>query len=235
MAAEKISKNLNNKIRKAVLEVALNIAKKGHGALFVIGDRTKYELLYKNILPRKGISIFDKDFKKVLENFATLDGAVIINMKGEVKAYGARIKNPKTLKGFGTRHAAAYGASGNKQVTVLVSEEEKIVKIFKDEKLLMEINPFTKNISKNVPRIVNILDEATISKISAAGGAGTAAGTAVGITAGGLSTHAMIIGTALGITVLPGVLIFVTVAGTFAGSYYAIKGILKLIQNKARK
>lgn len=235
MTQEKTNKKVNHKIQEAVIEVAIDIAKKGHGALFVIGDKTKYELLYKNILPKKGISIFNKDFKKVLENFATLDGAVIINEKGEVKAYGARIKNSKTLKGFGTRHAAAYGASGKKQVSVLVSEEEKLVKIFRDEKLLMEINPFTKDISKNVPKIVNILDEAKISKISAGVGAGTAASTAMGITAGGLSTNAALVGTALGLTVLPGVLIFVTVAGTFAGSYYAIRGILKLIQKKIKK
>lgn len=219
---KKCNTSLMKKIEKAIIEVAIDVAKLGEGALFVIGCDVKYDLLFPDLMSKKKMSIFQKDFKRALIKIATLDGAVIIDEKGYVQAYGAHIKNSLPFPGYGTRHAAARGASKKDAIAVLVSEEEKIIRIFRKGNLYLEINPFAKNIEKNVPNIVNALDQKVIDKISTMAGAG--AGLASAGTAAALG--------GLGIVVLPGVFIFMSVAGTAAGSYFLIRRILKSVFRK---
>jgi len=229
-----MKKNIK-KIREHILKVAVEVARQEQGALFVIGNKTKYNLLFPKMvtqLKNKKVSVFDKDFQRTLIKIATLDGAVIIDDNGFIKAFGAHITNAKPVIGFGTRHAAARGASTNNQIAILISEEEKRIKIFKNEKLLMEINPFAKGINKNISTAAKILNDNTIEKISSLGGVGTAAGTAASLTTGtGLATAASF-GTALGIVAAPGIVVFATVAGSFALGYLIIKNTLKNIKRK---
>src|SRR3989344_5736425 len=81
-----------------------------------------------------------------LEALALLDGACIVDKNGSLIAYSAKIINTKVFKGFGTRHSAAYTASLNKNVAILASEEDRKIRIFKNGKLIMQIDPMEKNI-----------------------------------------------------------------------------------------
>lgn len=171
-------------LEETLVQVGLRIAKRGEGALFVVGD-VRYRLLIDQSVPPFKAS----DNPKLLESLALIDGAVIIDKKGYVKAYGAMIKSTSTIKNFGTRHSAAVTASKHKgNLVVIVSEEDKKVKILKEGKMIMQLDALQKNIEKSIPQAVRILESV---------GAGTL---------GVLGTSLLV--PALGITLLPGVAIF---------------------------
>ena len=192
---------LSKKIEQAVIEVAIEVARREEGALFVIGKNIKYEKLIQQKF--KSFNILEKGARKVLVGLAMIDGAIIIDPEGNIKDYGALIKNSKAFAGYGTRHAAAVTASKNGNTCVLCSEEELKVKIFKDGKYIMKIDALEKGIEKEARGIVTMLE--TVG----AGFVGT-----VGV---------VTLAPTLGITLLPGVVIF-------GGSYYAIKKILEIFK-----
>ena len=189
------------KIEEKILKVAIEIAKQGEGALFVIGDKVEYERLLKQKF--EAFSVFDKGAEKILKSFGIIDGAVIIDKKGIVKEYGVMIKKARAFVGYGTRHAAAMTASKKRNTAILCSEEEQKVKIFKNGKYIMQIDALQKNVEKSVPRISTMLESLGAGLLGTIGAASLAP--------------------ALGIALIPGVLVF-------GGSYYAIKKILKKLK-----
>ena len=131
-----------------------------------------------------------------------MDGAVIINKKGFVKAYAVRIKTTKIFKNFGTRHSAAISAATGDNIVVIVSEEDKKVRVMKKGKTVMQIDALQKNVEKDVSKAVKVLE--TI-------GAGTV---------GAVGTS--ILFPPLGVAILPGIVIF-------GSAYYLGKLIQKKI------
>jgi hypothetical protein len=117
-----------------------------------------------------------------------MDGAIIIDKKGFMSAYGVRIKSTKTFKNFGTRHSAGLSAAIKDNVVVLISEEDKKIRIMKKGKLVMQIDALQKDVEKSVPVAVKILESV---------GAGTL---------GAIGTTLLI--PALGVSLLPGILVF---------------------------
>jgi DNA integrity scanning protein DisA with diadenylate cyclase activity len=191
----KTSKKIKVKdIEETLIQVGLRIAKRGEGALFVIGE-VEYSPLIEQTVPPFLIS----ENPKLLESLAIMDGAVIINKSGMVKAYGAMIKTTKTFKNFGTRHSAALTASSIKgNLVVIISEEDKKIRILKNEKMIMQIDALQKGVEQSVPHAVDLLESV---------GAGTL---------GAIGTSLLI--PALGITLIPGIIVF--------GSAYFIGKIL---------
>ena len=189
---------LNKKIEQEILKVAIDVAKKGEGALFVIGTKVNYERLLKQKFT--SFNILEKGSRKILTSLAMIDGAVIIDKKGNVKAYGAMIKKTRAHKGYGTRHAAALTASKNNNTSILCSEEEKKIKIFKNGRYVMQIDALEKNIEKQTNSIATMLETIGAGFIGTIGAA-------------------TLVPT-LGISLIPGVIVF-------GGSYYAIKSVLK--------
>ncbi len=173
----------SKKLEEVLIQVALRIAKRGEGALFVVGE-TKYEPLIEQSVPPFLIT----DNPKLLESLALIDGAVIINGNGFMRAYGVRIKASKVFKNFGTRHSAALGAASGANLVVLVSEEDKKVKILKSGKMIMQIDALQRNVEQSVSSAVNLLESV---------GAGTI---------GALGTSVLV--PTLGIALLPGILVF---------------------------
>ena len=171
------------KLEEVILEVGLRIAKRGEGALFVIGETDYKPLVNQTVPPFKAI-----ENPKLLESLALMDGAVIMNKRGYVKAYGVMIKTKKTFKNFGTRHSAALTASKKGNLVILVSEEDKKIRVLKNEKMIMQIDALQKNVEKSVPGAINILESI---------GAGTI---------GALGTSLLV--PALGIALLPGIIVF---------------------------
>lgn len=190
---EKIDKNFK-KLEETLIQVGLRIAKRGEGALFVVGEVKYTPMVNQSIPPFKAV-----ENPKLLESLALMDGAVIINKKGFICAYGARIKSTKVLKNFGTRHSAGLSAATGDNLVVIVSEEDKKIKILKKGKMIMQIDALQKDVEQNVSHAVNILETV---------GAGTI---------GSIGTSLFL--PALGIAFLPGVILF--------GSVYIIGKVIK--------
>lgn len=185
-------------IEEKIIKISLEIAKNGEGCLFVIGDNISYDdLIKKNAIK---LNIFEKGAEKILKGLAVIDGAVIIDKKGNLVAYGAMIKKAKPFLGFGTRHAAGMTASKNGNISILASEEERKVKIFKEGKYIMQMDALQKGVIKSA---------STASKILESTGAGFL-GTIGTVT----------LAPTFGIALIPGMIIF-------GGSYYAIKSLLE--------
>jgi len=181
-------------LEETLVQIGLKIAKRGEGALIIVGDIKYKELIDQTIPPFKAV-----ENPKLLESLALIDGAVIINREGIVKAYGVMIESTSTLKNFGTRHSAAISASkkpGN--LVIIISEEDKKVKILKEGKMIMQIDALQKGVEKSIPPTVKILESV---------GAGTL---------GAIGTSILV--PSLGLSLFPGVILF--------GSAYYLAKIL---------
>jgi len=191
-------KSEKSNLEETLIQVGLRIAKRGEGALFVVGD-----VSYKPLVAQKVPPFKITDNPKLLESLALIDGAVVIDQRGFLKAYGVMIKSKKIFKNYGTRHSAALSAAIGDNLVVIVSEEDRKVKILKQGKMVMQLDALQKNVEKSVPNVVAVLE-------------------AVG--AGALGT----IGTsmfapALGVSLIPGVIIF-------GSAYYIIKLLNKRLE-----
>ncbi|KHO55677.1 MAG: hypothetical protein QT12_C0008G0018 [archaeon GW2011_AR21] len=141
------------------IQISSELAKKGKGALIVVGNTKSYKTLFPNFFRNNNTSIFQKGMEKVLMQLAELDGALVISEDGIVKAYGAMLTKSSTFKGAGTRHSAAKGISAERNiVAILASEEDKLVRIFKNASLSAEINPHTKNVENHVSKVVRFVN-----------------------------------------------------------------------------
>ncbi|MFH0714245.1 MAG: DNA integrity scanning protein DisA nucleotide-binding domain protein [Candidatus Diapherotrites archaeon] len=146
-------------IQETCIEVAMEVARGGEGCLLVVGDTDSFNTHFPNFFEKSKSTIFEEGMDKVLVKLAEIDGAIVVDSKGKIKAYGARITRQSTHRGSGTRHAAAKGVSEEKGiVSILASEEDKMVKIFKDGNQLVEINPFTKGVDSHVSKIVRFVN-----------------------------------------------------------------------------
>jgi len=171
-------------LEETLMKVGLRIAKRGEGALFVVGE-VDYEVLIDQAVPPFNAS----GNPKLLESLALIDGAVIINPDGMVKAYGAMIKTNSVMRNFGTRHSAALTASKKPtNLVVMVSEEDKKVRVLKQGKVIMQIDALQKGVEKSIPAAIQILESI---------GAGTIGTIGTGLLAPGL-----------GIALVPGVVLF---------------------------
>ncbi len=182
------------KLEETLIQVGLRIAKRGEGALFVVGEIEYSPLINQSVPPFKAV-----DNPKLLESLALMDGAVIIDKRGFVVAYGVRIKSTKIFKNFGTRHSAGLSAAKGDNLVVLISEEDKKVRILKKGKMIMQFDALQKNVEQNVSHAVEILETV---------GAGTL---------GTIGTSLLL--PALGIAFVPGVIFF--------GSAYWISKLIK--------
>lgn len=188
------------KLEEVLVQVGLRIAKRGEGALFVVGD-IEYKVLIDQTVPPFKVM----DNPKLLESLALMDGAIIIDNNGLLKAYGAMIKSTTTFKNFGTRHSAGLTASKKKgNLVVLISEEDRKIRVLKDGKMVMQIDALQKNVESSVNEAVNILE-------------GVGAGTI-----GAIGTS--ILAPTAGIALLPGIILF-------GSGYY----LIKLLSKKIRK
>ena len=189
-----MKKHSLKEIEEKIIKVSIELAREGSGALFVIGNKVRYAPLIKQKFGP--LNIFESGAEKILKGLAVIDGAVIIDLEGNLIDYGTLIKNSKPFLGFGTRHAAAIAASKGGNITVLVSEEERKVKIFRDGKYLMQIDSLQRNVENSIPLMSKILES------TGAGFIGTIGTVALAPT--------------LGIALIPGLVLF-------GGSYFAIK------------
>ena len=178
-----MEEGVSKKIEETLIQVGLRVAKRGEGALFVVGKIDYKPLVDQSVPPFK---IYENP--KLLESLALMDGAVVINGEGFMEAYGVRIKSKKVLKNFGTRHSAAISAAKGDNLVVIVSEEDKKVRILRKGKMILQIDALQKDVEKSVPQAVKVLESV---------GAGTI---------GAIGTSLLI--PTVGIALVPGVILF---------------------------
>jgi len=197
---EKSTKRCIRKIEEKLIKIGIDIAREKEGALFVLttGRTPDYKYLVKQSV--KPFNILSNKDDKLLESLATIDGAVIISNDGMLTAYGVMIKTTRTFKGFGTRHAAAISASQGKNICILISEEQQKIKLFRNGRYIMQIDALEKGIENKVERITTLFESLGAGFIGTIGAA--------------------VLAPALGIALIPGVIIF-------GGGYYAIKKIMQ--------
>ena len=189
-------KDISKELQELLIQVGLKIAKRREGALFVVGDVKHTPLVEQSVHP---FNVLNNP--KLLESLALMDGAVILDENGKMISYGALILGrKKVFKNFGTRHSAALSSSKNENLAVLVSEEDRKLRIFRNGKMIMQIDPSAKDIEKSVSEAINVLESV---------GAGTL---------GALGTSLLV--PALGIYLVPGIVVFGSV-------YYFGKSIHK--------
>ncbi len=134
------------KLEEILIQIGLKIAKRGEGALFVVGNVEYKPLVNQSVPPFRVI-----DNPKLLESLALMDGAVILDHNGTMTAYGVMIKSKKVFKNFGTRHSAGLSASlikGN--LVLIISEEDKKIRILREGKMVMQIDALQKNVEESV-------------------------------------------------------------------------------------
>lgn len=193
------------KIEKIIIEIALEIASEKKGALFVIGNNFAYKRMMK--LEISPLNVLDTANKRIIKNLATMDGACLINRQGYLHECGVMIKSSAVLKGYGTRHIAGLSASKDKNIAILASEEDAKVRIFRDGKLVLQLDSLVKNKKESVHAAIGVLE-------------------AVG--AGAITTiGAVTLIPAFAISFIPGVLIFGT-------SYYAVRNVVEYFTNPDR-
>ncbi len=192
------------KLDEEIIKILLKIAKRGEGALIIIGN-VKYKPLVEQNVPSFNII----KNPKLFESLALMDGAVILDKRGNMVSYGVKVESKKVLRNYGTRHSAALSASFIKNNTSFVlSEEDRKIRVFKKGKIVMQIDTLEKGIEKKVSEISHILEGI---------GVGTLGTIGAGIIAGSVGFA--------GITFIPGVIVF-------GGAYYLIK---KLKESSKKK
>ncbi len=140
---------------RAVVELAIELGQKGQkgkpiGALFAVGDAgnvmDKSRELSYNPFEKSHVHVGDPIVNVMLKEFSRLDGAFIISDNGKIvsayrylEADGEGIDIPR---GLGTRHMA--GASISKDtnaVSVVLSESDNLVRVFRGGELVLELDP----------------------------------------------------------------------------------------------
>lgn len=144
----------------AVFEHTLNMAiefgnkgKEGKpiGTIFVLGDEEKAMQLSKQMIinPFKGYepeerNILNPALKETLRELSSVDGAFIIAGNGEIitagRYLGASMEDSDIPRGLGSRHLAASGITAlTNAIAIVISESTGDVRIFRDGKIIMEI------------------------------------------------------------------------------------------------
>ncbi len=151
-----IAESVQPEVFEETLSIALELASKGRegkpiGTIFVLGDEEKVMQLSKQMIinPFKGYTdeernILSPGLKETLREFSALDGAFIISRDGLVlttgRYLGAASDEATIPRGLGSRHIAAAGITAmTNAIAIVISESTGDVRIFKNGKILMEI------------------------------------------------------------------------------------------------
>ena len=74
-----------NKVEEKIIEIGIKIARRGEGAVFILGDKLKN---YKFLVPQDVRSFSIIDNPKTAESLALQDGCVWVDQMGILKGYG---------------------------------------------------------------------------------------------------------------------------------------------------
>lgn len=149
------SKNINPDIIKEVLDIAVELGKKGRegkpvGSTFIIGDSgdvmSKSTQITYNPFQGSLANIKDEIVRSMVKEYSRLDGAFVISGKGKILAAARLLECGKegiTLpKGLGARHmAAAWITKITESIAIVLSESDNMIRIFWDGAMIEELDP----------------------------------------------------------------------------------------------
>lgn len=156
-----IEESVQPEVFQAVLYLSVELAEKGRegkpiGTIFVVGDSERVLPLTKQMIinPFKGYdeeerNVLSPALKETLREFAAMDGAFIINSEGIILTAGAYLgaasEEENLPRGLGSRHLAAAGITNlTNAIAFVISESSGDVRIFKNGKLLTQIEKTSK-------------------------------------------------------------------------------------------
>ncbi len=151
-----ISESAQPEVFEHLLSLSVELANKGRegkpiGTIFVLGDQERVMQLSKQMIinPFKGYdeserNILNPALKETIREFSALDGAFIISDDGTMitagRYLGAAYDQDDVPRGLGSRHIAAAGITSLTNATaIVISESTGDVRIFKNGKIVMEI------------------------------------------------------------------------------------------------
>lgn len=151
-----ISDSVKPEVFEHILSLAVELASKGRegkpiGTIFVVGDQDRVMQLSKQMIinPFRGYdeeerNILNPQLKETIREFSAIDGAFIIGDDGTVitagRYLGAAHDEDNIPRGLGSRHIAAAGITAlTNAIAIVISESTGDVRIFKNGKILMEI------------------------------------------------------------------------------------------------
>ncbi len=148
-------KGIEHGVIDSILEIAMELGREGRdgqrvGALFVLGDAKdvleKSTQLSYNPFEHHPLTIYDKQIKEMLKEYSRLDGAFVVSGRGEILSAHRLLEISKdeleVPKGLGARHTAAASITKlTDAVAIVVSKSSGLVRIFKEGKIIFEIDP----------------------------------------------------------------------------------------------
>lgn len=151
-----ISDSVKPEVFEHLLSLAVELANKGRegkpvGTIFVVGDQDRVMQLSKQMIinPFRGYdeeerNILNPLLKETIREFSAIDGAFVIGDDGTVitagRYLGAAHDEDNMPRGLGSRHIAAAGITAlTNAIAIVISESTGDVRIFKNGKILMEI------------------------------------------------------------------------------------------------
>ena len=152
-----LSDRLKGRLIENILKLSMRIARMGIegrpvGALLVIGDshNVRRYIIQKDVnpvdaLPSNRRSVLNTENLDLLRQYVTMDGATIINEKGDVLFCGTYIKIldvPNNIEEMGGRHLAAKSISKLTNAIAFVISSESKIKIYRDGKTVYQMENF---------------------------------------------------------------------------------------------
>ncbi len=148
--------SIRPEVFEKILRIALELANQGRegksvGALFVLGDIENLKPYIKQMIfnPFKGYdpkerNIMQANLDDTIKEYSVLDGAFLISGDGTLESAGVHIAASADTtdlpKGLGSRHmAAAAITSVSNAMSIVVSESTGDVSVFKNGKLITQI------------------------------------------------------------------------------------------------
>ncbi len=171
--ASSLNEQLTEGVRPEVFERLLRIAalvaeldRKGKpvGTTFVIGDldevlKNTEQMIFNPFqgYPRESRNVLDPKLEETIKEFATIDGAFIIDSDGTLERGGTYLRSTvsgsELPRGLGARHqSAAAITAATRAVAITISESTGNVTVYHGGKLLIEIekpHPVSEAGSKN--------------------------------------------------------------------------------------
>lgn len=149
------AKDVNPDVVKEVLEIAVELGKKGRegkpvGSTFIIGDSgevmNRSNQITYNPFQGSMVNIRDDIVRSMIKEYSRLDGAFIISGKGKILAAARFLEcgkeGIKLPKGLGARHiATAWITKITDSIGIVLSESDTMIRIFSDGELIEELDP----------------------------------------------------------------------------------------------
>lgn len=149
------AKNIDPDVVKEVLEIAVELGKKGRegkpvGSTFIVGDSGEVmnrstQITYN---PFQGslVNIQDEIVRSMIKEYSRLDGAFVISGKGKILAAARFLEcgkeGIKMPKGLGARHmAAAWITKNTDSIAIVLSESDNMIRIFWEGEMIEELDP----------------------------------------------------------------------------------------------